>query len=503
MYSPDSNWRPDVWHEPLNAIVKHMTNTYCVLDVFRMSDGKLSTIFSHQLTGRLVHVEAHDLQRQAKLPYYATGICSEIDDLYRPLSNTYIARSTEDIHRLWLWITKRYDDYNMLWMPLRKSAQAEGLEMRDEEILVQMPNSPVVFTLRTLKPKHTVPKPKAKLVDGKPATHDSAMDVDTQNSLSSPHDASEAPQGNSKKRKYLLREYMDQRRADAMQLSDEARFEPTFENIADQESFDLVSNMVSDFDISITQDLLLLCLKQTTLIMLHGQSLDQVRFPLFPLRRASPMHHPCFAPVIASCHHFRQLVELSRLLDDFAFTLPRTTLVGPLLVHFEPTGLSTTATLHLSFGTLNKQYTIQKGKFVVSPLQELDTPTEFLQHITQVLANYLIQAAQDQINALCGNQTAKKIHSRAVSFPLGVTHPLAASPNPHASTQRPKPALTTTFDALFEIPVSSPLSLTPSLIINPHFQGAPVTSSKWPLGRNIWQDIPGNNFAEKLTSLVF
>jgi hypothetical protein len=495
--SPDQDWRSDTWNEPLNAIVKRLSNTYRSLDVFRTSDGNLSTYFPHQHTGILFRVEAHDLNHHLTAPYFATGIRYEIGDLYRPLSNTYIARSKEDIHRLWLWITKSYEDY-MLWTTLRKAAITEGLETRDEEILISMPNSPVVFSIHALKPKHTVPKTTQNhIVEPQPDT----MGVDPQGTRTPSADPTSATIP-SKKRKSHQNEHIEQQRAVATQLDDHPRFEQTFANEEDQYASYLVSNMESDFDVSVTQDLLLLALKQATLIMQHGQTLDQVRFPLFPLRRiAAPIYHPCFQPAISTCHHFRQLLEISRLLDDLVFTLPRSTLLGPLQIHFEPTSLSTTSTLNVTFGTLNRQYSIQNGKFSVSPLQELDTPTEFLQHIIHTIANYVMDAATDHVNAICGQGTATKISSRSISFPLGAKHPLAKSTK--STSYRPRPTGLSEVEAIFELPVHLPLSLTPSLCIRSRIDsGSSHAFTRWPLDRNIWLEIPGTNFAEKLTSLL-
>ena len=602
--SPDQEWRPDVWHEPLNTIVKRISSPYRSLDLYRTSDGTLSALFLHQQTGIQLRVESHSKERvlsSEAIPYYAMGIRSEVGDLYRPLSNSYAARTTLDIHRLWMWITKSYEDM-MLWNTLKKAAATEGLEIRAEEIIVPMPDSSNVYSLHALKPKHNISRnPKqqlGKVTNGEssamttpspeatkttitmdvddttpPMTSNDAFTTNTRTNTSTP--STTATDSNmaekSRKRRRISREFAQVRLNDAAAQSDCLRLHHRHTTSLDKQSTnpntntnastsvsatgasssssssassssstttkkriqsedgeynhddaddeyddgdkdrgnlveDAKAQMESDFDVALSQDLLLLALKQATTIMQHGQQLDTSRFPLFPNRRVvHPITHPIFSPAISTVHHFRQLLSVSRLLDDLAYTVPRLTGTGPLHTHFDATSLATVATLHITFCTLHLRFTIDSGKFVISPTEELEEPIQFIQHLTQTFASYLIESVEQHVNALCGPNAVSLIHSRALNFPLGTTHPLAprstskSSSTPGSSST----SLITSLYASFELPYSSPFGLIPVLEVHPRIPGISTnTSIKWPMDTDIWFQLPGHNFAEKLTSLI-
>ena len=527
--SPDQEWRPDVWYEPLNTIVKRISSPYRSLELYRTSGGGLNALFLHQQTGIQLRIESHELERApSSAPYAATGIRSEIGDLYRPLSNAYSARTTLDIHRLWMWVTKTYEDA-MLWNTLKKAAATEGLEIRAEDIIIPMPNSSHIFTIHPLKPKQNISPnntEQSERASGEAtstaaisqATHSSGREVDaTAPQLTSPSSSSSSSSSLStektRKRKRILRDLCQNTRHAATTQSDSwigktrgehggaaALASSSFDSLTDGDSAAI--DLKSDFDVALSQDLMLLTLKQATMIMQHGQHMDTTRFPIFPTRRVlHPTVHPIFTPSIATVHHFRQLLDLSRLLDELSYWLPRSSATSALHSHFEATSLATSSTLHISFGSLHLTFAINCGKFIISPTEELDEPIQFIQHLSHTFANYLIEASHQHVNALCGPHTATLIHSRALSFPLGISHPLSHSKA--ANPGSPSNSITTTSHVSMELPYGSPFGLIPTLVIHSRIPGMPSsTSSKWALEKDIWFELPGSNFAEKLTSLI-
>lgn len=517
--SPDQEWRSDVWHEPLNTIVKRISSPYRSLELFRTSDGTLSALFLHQQTGIQLRVESHNMDHSSSTPYYSSGIRSEVGDLYRPLSNSYSARTTLDIHRLWMWITKSYEDM-MLWNALKKAAVTEGLEIRAEEIIVPMPNSSDVFSLHALKPKHNISRnpEQSRKASGDITTTNtpahgtqSAMEIDENPSSSSTslppasQDPDSTSNGKQRKRRRISREFVQTRRNDSAAQNDSLRPSSSSDPIhaiAGNSAAENDAKLESDFDVALSQDLMLLTMKQTTMIMQHGQQLDTTRFPLFPNRRVlHPTTHLIFATTISAVHHFRQLLAISRLLDDLCYTLPRVTGTGPLHIHFEATSLATVATLHITFCSLQLHFSINSGKFVISPTEELDEPIQFIQHLTQLFASYLIESVQQHVNALCGPNTVTLIHSRGLNFPLGTLHPLSQATS--KSSSPPSPSSIASLHASFELPYSSLFGLVPTLILHPRIPGIPTNSSvKWPQEIDVWFELSGSNFAEKLTSLI-
>ena len=513
--SPDqTERRSDIWNEHINTIPKRLNNTWRSFDVFRTSSGELSfALTHHQLqTGVQLQIEAHDMLRtEAKASYHSTSLRGDVSDLYRPESGFYVANCVADIHRLWIWCTKNHEE-QIFWSQTRKAAAEEHLEVREEEILIPMPNSPTVFTLRCLKAKHIVPSIQSQSLQQSDTPTESAsqpaprsensMDVDQPTTEA----ATSAPITQKKRKRLYLDEARLRCRETAAQCDKPVEIGSHLTlpyNVADPFS-------ESDFDVSLSQDLIFLTLKQALLIYLHGSQLDQTRFPLFPTRRlhTQPIQHTIFAPVIAVTHHFRQLLEASRMLDDIAFSVSRDCHLGPLEFHYEPTGLATLSTMHLVFGTLFRSYNINAGTFNVSPLQDIDSPVEFVQHVLQLIADYVIESTQRHVDALCGKGTATIINARCVSFPLGVVHPLRrSSASKHSeNTNSNDGSLNGSYiplhHATFELPVSSTLGLAPVLHVHPHIPGVPSESASWPLEVNIWPSLQGNNFAEKLTSLI-
>ena len=509
--SPDQDRRADVWNEHINVVPKRLNNTWRPFEIYRMSNGDLSSLMLHLHSSLQLRVEAHDMLRnELSKPYYSSSIRADVGDLYNASSNCYVAHNVGDIHRLWTWITKNQEE-SIFWSLVKKAAAEEHLETREEEILIPMPNSPTVFTLRALKSKHTVPKSHPKLSSpndsDSPAAPQQAektsnsMDVDGP----APEAAPSAPVAPKKRRRLFLEEARARCRETSAQCDKPVEVGTQSAlpyNVADPFS-------ESDFDVSLSQDLVILTLKQAVLISQHGSQLDQTRFPLFPTRRmhVQPIQHTCFAPVIAVTHHFRQLIEVSRMLDDIAFCVSRECHLGPLEFHFEPTSLATLSTLTMTFGALYRSYNINAGTFNVSTLQDIDSPVEFVQHVLQILADYTISSVQRHVDALCGKGTATVLNARCVSFPLGVTHPLKRSSGKGSSSSS---AIGSNGDmhhipihhATFELPLTSNLGLTPSLHINPHIPGIPSEDAHWPLEQDIWRTLDGDNFAEKLTTLI-
>jgi hypothetical protein len=482
------------------------------------------------------------MNRKSPQLYYSTGLRGDISDLYRPLSNTYFARNVGDIHRLWLWVTKSIEDH-ILWTSIKKAAATEGLEIRDDEVILQLPDSPQVFSVRALKPKHVVPTVSnssnttpssdmtapstsaapaqgtqpisvASLVSPSAASG-SAMDVDeaTQdgdkqvNGETTPTVAenpstpfSSAVQVN-RKASYVL---MRNRLAEGSSQSDIPSYNTASTSslvesaeTGDYEDPSLADhdNFESDFDIALTQDLIMLTLKQATIIQQHGLLLDQTRFPLFPVRRlAHPVLHQCLTPAVLVSHHFRQLLELSRALDDISFAISRTSGLGPLETHFEPTQLATVSAVRISFCTFEHIYSINEGSFVVSPLQTLNSVVEFVQFLLHTLRIYILESAARHTQALTGPDTATT-SSRSVTFPVGLQHPLTAG-------KSQKQQQLANFFGTFDFPPDSPLGISPVLKIHPRIPGMPVTNFKYPIETNIWHSLPGFNFVDKLSSLL-
>lgn len=514
--SPDQDRRTDVWNEHINVVPKRLSNTWRHFEVFRMSTGELSSMMMHLHSGSQLRVEAHDMLRtDTSKPYFSSSIRADVSDLYHASSNCYVANNVSEVHRLWTWITKNQEEF-IFWSLVKKAAAEEHLETREEEILIPMPNSPTVFTLRALKYKHTVPLTQTKASQ----ITDSTMDTATQqpekgeSSMDVDDAAASAPPAPPKKRRRLFLDEARARCRDTASQCDrpvEIGAQSALQyNVADPFS-------ESDFDVSLSQDLVLVTLKQAVLISQHGTQLDQTRFPLFPTRRVhlQPFQHTFFAPVIAVTHHFRQLIEVSRMLDDISFCVSRECHLGPLEFHFEPTSLATLSTLVLAFGALFRSYSINAGTFNVSPLQDIDSPVEFVQHVLQILADYAIASAQRHVDALCGKGTATLLNARCISFPLGMVHPLrrsssnksSSASNGHGSNgsngfDGHSSAHIPIYHATFELPISSTLGLTPILRVHPHIPGTPTESGPWPLEVDIWKTLDGNNFAEKLTSLI-
>lgn len=188
--------------------------------------------------------------------------------------------------------------------------------------------------------------------------------------------------------------------------------------------------------------------------------------------------------LIQTSSHLKTVFNLMFSIDHLALLLNYKCHLGRVSLHWDCANTALTSSFTLVLLDFTFSAYIQSGHIHVTSQQTFSDPSMAIKHITHKLYTYILEKALTHTRAILGPEAVGR-KGNVVEFRLGVFHPVLGRDAP-PSTKK----------AVFQLALDSKTLFVPKLfVVN--------TQDPKPDAENIWEQLIGDNFVDKITGLIF